>query len=101
MIQSLHNRYVFYAFPGELVEGNTLHGGWYFRDEAEHLINVSYATEQLATEAWKAYLQTVMAAGDEDSQAFIAARCIEQYMPATVESRLEILEGSFRSWDDQ
>lgn len=55
MIQSRHNKHVWYVLPGSLSEGKTLAGGWYFCDETENFGGGPYSTEKEAIDELNKY----------------------------------------------
>ena len=55
MIQSKHNRHIYYVFPGSLCEGKTMEGGWYFIDETETFGGGPYTTEKEAKDELEKY----------------------------------------------
>ena len=56
MIQSKHDKHVWYVFPGEMVEGKTMEGGWYFIDETESFGGGPYTSEKEAIESLNKYV---------------------------------------------
>jgi len=50
MIQSKHEKCVWYVPPGFLCEGKSMEGGWYFTDETENFGGGPYLTEKEAIE---------------------------------------------------
>ena len=59
MIQSTHNKHVWYVFPGALCQGKSMEGGWYFTDETENFGNGPYLTEKEATEELLKYARNL------------------------------------------
>lgn len=57
MIQSRHNKYVWYVFPGASNEGKSMEGGWYFTDETENFGGGPYSTEKEAIEELNKYAE--------------------------------------------
>lgn len=55
MIQSRHNRCIWYVFPGAMIEGKSLEGGWYFTDETENFGGGPYSTEKEAIDELNRY----------------------------------------------
>ena len=66
MIQSKHNKYVYYVFPGALNEGKSMEGGWYFIDEAEDFGGGPYLTEKVAIEELNKYATWLNRTVEED-----------------------------------
>lgn len=57
MVPSNHNKNVYYVFPGALIEGKTLDGGWYWIDETEAIGGGPYAEEKKAIEELHKYAE--------------------------------------------
>lgn len=55
MIQSTHNKHVWYVFPGALCHSKTMEGGWYYTDETENFGNGPYSTEKEAIDELNKY----------------------------------------------
>ncbi len=55
MIQSKHNKHIWYVPPGSLYEKKTLEGGWYFVDETESFGGGPYSTEKEAIDELNKY----------------------------------------------
>ena len=57
MIQSRHNKHVWYLPPGSLCEGKTMEGGWYFVDETDNFGGGPYTSEKEAIEELNKYAE--------------------------------------------
>lgn len=55
MIQSRHNRCIWYVLPGAMYEKKSMEGGWYFTDETENFGGGPYLTEKEAIEELNKY----------------------------------------------
>jgi len=55
MIQSRHEKCVWYVFPGAMMEKKSMEGGWYFTDETENFGGGPYLTEKEAIEELNKY----------------------------------------------
>jgi hypothetical protein len=66
MIQSRHEKCVWYVFPGALYEGKSMAGGWYFTDETESFGGGPYVTEKEAIEELNKYAVWLNRSVEED-----------------------------------
>jgi hypothetical protein len=55
MIQSRHEKCIWYVFPGSKYESKSMEGGWYFTDETENFGGGPYSTEKEAIEELNKY----------------------------------------------